>query len=67
MSRTEKPRLYGGHTYHSNRPAWYKRNGNKWMRQDVRRRLKDILFGDAFDEKELPWRKVQLFDKWYSD
>lgn len=72
MSRTNKPRRMrwhgrGGHRYVSKHFTELKRIGNKWMRQDVRRKMKDTLFGDSFDEKRLPSKKEDLFNRWWYD
>lgn len=72
MSRTNKPRGWkkrsgGGHHYRSSYFNWLKRVGNKWMRQAVRQQMKDISFKDDFDEKRLPDRKEDLFDRWRYD
>lgn len=53
--------------YWSKHLTWPKRNGNKRMRQEVNQQLKDLLFTDAFDEKEIRGRKHQIFDRWYYD
>lgn len=73
MSRSNKPRCYryrgrGGHSYVSKHFTWPKRNGNRRMRQEVNQQLKDLLFTDAFDEKEIRGRKrTQIFDRWSYD
>lgn len=67
MSRTSKPRMWRGHTYHSKHFTWPKRNGNKRARQEVRQKMKDILFTDAFDENMLPEKKEHIFDRWWYD
>lgn len=54
--------------YWSKHFTWPKRNGNKRMRQEVNQQLKDLLFTDAFDEKEIRGRKrAQIFDRWSYD
>ena len=73
MSRTNKPRSgswkgFGGHTYRSKHLTWAKKEGNQRVRQEVHQRLKDVLFTDAFDEKEIPGEnKGHFFDRWYYD
>lgn len=70
MSRTNKPRRgyyprHGGsHHYCSKHLTESKRIGHKWMRQDVKQRMKDVPFTDDFDEKRLPSKKTDLFDRW---
>lgn len=74
MSRTNKPRIGahfkksgGGYSYRNGHTTYAKRSGNKWARQEVNQRMKDVLFNDAFDEKELPDSKEHLFDIWWYD
>lgn len=70
MSRTNKSRRYryrgqGGHSYRKGHHGWYKKIGNQTVRQEVKRTLKDTLFGDAYDEKRLPGnKKADFFDRW---
>lgn len=66
MSRTSKPRRFGGHGYVSKYFSDLEWAENKWMRQLVRQRLKDVEFGDSFDEKLLPCKK-SFFSRWYYD
>lgn len=73
MSRTNKPRRRyfpkhgGSHHYRSEHLHEPKRMGNRWMRQKVRQRMKDVSFTDDFDEKRLPAKKADLFDRWMYD
>lgn len=73
MSRTNKSRASrwrgrGGHGYLTRGRTWLKfakEQGNRRIRATVGQQLKDILFTDAFDEKELLGRKpTQLWDRW---
>lgn len=73
MSRTNKPRKrrfhgHGGHGYLTSHEKWKKiakQIGNRRIRSEVRRRMKDVLFTDAFDEKEFEGAKRgQIFDRW---
>lgn len=67
MSRSNKPRTGtwggqgGGHTYRKGHHDWYKRTNNKRIRGQVRQHLKDVLFTDAFDEKEMQGKKKGHF------
>ena len=68
MSRTNKSRGFksrhgGGHHYRNKHLTEVRQIGNRWMRQKVRQRMKDVLFTDAFDEKRLPNRKADLFNR----
>lgn len=64
MSRTNKPRGYGRHTYAKGHHGYYKKEGNQRVRQEVRRELKDVLFSDAYDEKRLLGnKKSDFFDR----
>lgn len=66
MSRTNKPRGYRSHSYLVGHHGWYKKTNNKRVRQEVRQRLKDVLFTDAYDEKELlGGKRAHLWDRWW--
>jgi hypothetical protein len=64
MSRTNKTRGYGRKGKHL---QWAKQEGNQRVRHQVHERLKDIPFTDAFDEKALPEKNIEIFDRWYYD
>lgn len=73
MSRSNKPRTSGrrgggGHSYVTSGQTFkrfLKSYHNSRLRQKVRQQLKDVLFTDAYDEKELLGRrKEQRFDLW---
>jgi len=71
MSRTIAPRRLGGHAYRNSHERWRryaKTNGNRRVRSEVARRLKDVLFTDAFDEKEFEGSKRgHIFDRYWYD
>jgi len=67
MSRTNRSRGRRSHSYRSNHLSWPKMDGNRRVRHEVHQRLKDVIFTDAFDEKQLPETKEHLFDRWYYD
>ena len=71
MSRTNKARRYGRHGYRGSHEVWKKyakQSGNRRVRSEVVRQLKDVLFTDAFDEKEFEGRKRgQIWDRWWYD
>jgi hypothetical protein len=64
MSRSDNSR---GYRRQGNHLQWAKKEGNQRVRQQVHQRLKDILFTDAFDEKALPEKNIEIFDRWYYD
>lgn len=68
MSRSNKPRTGGSHSYVCSGQTFkrfLKKYHNSRLRQKVRQQLKDVLFTDAYDEKELLGRrKEQRFDLW---
>jgi hypothetical protein len=73
MSRTNKPRRRyhprrgGSHHYSSLYLHEPKQTGNRWMRQNVKQRMKDVPFTDDFDERRLPARRADLFERWQYD
>lgn len=73
MSRSNKPRMGGwrkhggGHGYRSSHLGYPRVMGNRRVRHEVRARLKDVLFTDAFDEREFPEKKEHVFDRWWYD
>lgn len=73
MSRSNKPRRgswrgNGGHGYRTSNQTFkrfLKSYHNSRLRQGVRQRLKDVLFSDGFDEKELLGKKKEhRFNMW---
>ncbi len=67
MSRSNKPRSHRRHSYANSRwKKWVKENFHRRLRQEINQCLKDILFTDAFDEKELIGKKkAHFFNMWY--
>jgi hypothetical protein len=73
MSRTNKSRTSqwrggGGHSYVTSGQTFkqfLKAYHNSRLRQGVRQKLKDVLFTDAFDEKEILGKKKEhRFNMW---
>lgn len=69
MSRSNKRRGYGSHSYVKRGwLTWLKEYGNKALRRKVKEMMNDLLFTDGWDEKEIPGKeKEHLFDRWYYD